>query len=94
MLFAKAPPQQQAVELSGGVQLRFDRNLYVLAPDICAAYFQLRILGHAWAFTGNYMVASKLTPGSMVRMMGLSQAMAYADDSLRLTLEFGGGDIN
>ena len=94
VLFAKAPPQQQAVELPGGVQLRFDKNFDVLVSDICGAYFQLRILAFAWAFNGNYMVPSKTTSSNMVRMMDLSQALAYADDSLRLTLEFGGGDVN
>ena len=52
VLFARAPPQQQAVELPGGVQLRFDKNFDVL--DICGAYFQLRILAFAWAFNGSH----------------------------------------
>ena len=52
-------------------------------------YWGLRVLANAWARCGNYMVDSKLVPGTKTRMMGFGPALDYADRALRVTMATG-----
>jgi hypothetical protein len=89
----KSAQNKESVELPGGIQLQFDREQNIVLNDVISAYYQLRTLANAWAFCGTGQVPSQLHKGTQVQGISLSQALAYADDALRFTIEYGSGDV-
>ena len=84
------PRAQEQVQLPGGVQLHFDRDNGLHLRSVLEYYQQLRVLMHAWAWSGNYYVSYN---SDNILMMDLSSALSYADRCLKDVLEFGGGSL-
>ena len=81
------------VPVGSGVTLQFDAEKKLIVEDCVTAYFQLRTLANSWAFSGLVEMPSKLTKSATVQAMHLAKALSYADDALRLCMEYGGGDV-
>ena len=84
------PRPQEQVQLPGGVQLHFDREVGVSLKSVLEYYQQLRVLMHAWAWAGNYFVKYNQ---DQILMMDLTTSLSYADRCLKDALEFGGGSL-
>ena len=84
--------RHDSVSLPGGVKTTFDSENNLVLDHTIDYYFCLRTLANTWAFCGNYMMkcASDNTDRKMMR---LSAALAYPDQTLRDCMEFGQGDI-
>lgn len=90
MVAIATPKQQEKVSISSDVQLEFQSEPGVSIRTALEYYFQLRTLVAAWAWAGNYQVTWE---GTQVFMIGLSEALAYADTALKDCYEFGGGSL-
>ena len=84
------PRAQEQVQLPGGVQLHFDRDVGISLKSVLEYYQQLRVLMHAWAWAGNYFVKYNQ---DQILMMDLTTSLSYADRCLKDVLEFGGGSL-
>jgi hypothetical protein len=84
------PRPTDHIALPGGLQLQLEKEVSVSLRSVTDYYFALRLLGHGWAWAGNYMVKYN---DADVLMMDLSTALHYADTSLRDCMEFGGGSL-
>eukprot|EP00434_Breviolum_minutum_P017681 symbB.v1.2.015606.t1/scaffold1172.1/size134038/3 len=78
ILASSRPKSQEAVNLPGGLQLQFDREVSLDINSVISYYFGLRTLMYAWAWAGNY--TTKDWEGREKSMVTLSQAMSYADE--------------
>ena len=84
------PKPSDNIALPGGLQLQLEKEVSVSLRSVTDYYWALRLLCHAWAWAGNYMVKYN---NEDVLMMDLSTAMHYADTSLRDCMEFGSGSL-
>ena len=91
ILEQSGPRLQESVSLAGGVKLEFDQDSPVDINSSVQYYWALRTLAYAWAWAGNFRTTD---PDGKERLfISLSEAIIYADDALRFTVEFGGGSL-
>lgn len=90
VLSMSQPRPTDHIALPGGLQLQLEKEVSVSLRNVTDYYFALRLLCHAWAWAGNYLVSYQ---GEDVLMMDLSNALHYADTSLRDCMEYGSGSL-
>lgn len=86
------PKASDSIALPGGLSLQLEKETAISLRNITDYYFALRVLAHAWAWAGNFM----MTPAGStekVLFMDLSCALHYCDRALKDTMEFGGGSL-
>lgn len=93
VLTISQPKASDSISLPGGLQLQLEKEVSVSLRSVTEYYFALRVLCHAWAWAGNFLVPTGSTANDQVLFMDLSSAMHYADRALRDTMEFGSGSL-
>ena len=84
------PKHSDSIALPGGLQLQLEKEVSVSLRSVTDYYFAMRVLAHAWAWAGNYLVQ---VDKQSVLFMDLSCALHYSDRALKDTMEFGGGSL-
>ena len=84
------PKPSDSIALPGGLQLQLEKEVSVSLRSVTDYYFAMRVLAHAWAWAGNYLVQAEK---QSVLFMDLSCALHYCDRALKDTMEFGGGSL-
>ena len=92
VLTQSGPKLQESVQLPGGLHLQFDRDSPTEVSSSISYYFALRVLSNAWAWAGNFK--HKDQDGTEKVFITLGECLTYCDESLRSTMEFGGGSMS
>ena len=50
------PKPSDSIALPGGLQLQLEKEVSVSLRSVTDYYFAMRVLAHAWAWAGNYLV--------------------------------------
>eukprot|EP00435_Cladocopium_sp_Y103_P000858 s5581_g1.t1 len=86
------PKASDSISLPGGLQLQLEKEVSVSLRSVTDYYFALRVLAHAWAWGGNFMVSTG-PQSEKILFMDLSSALHYCDRALRDTMEYGQGSL-
>ena len=92
VLTVSQPRSSDSIALPGGLQLQLEKEVSVSLRSVTEYYFALRVLAHAWAWAGNFLV-SPSAQGDKVLFMDLSSALHYCDRALKDTMEYGHGSL-
>ena len=92
VLTISQPRSSDSIALPGGLQLQLEKEVSVSLRSVTEYYFALRVLAHAWAWAGNFLV-SPSAQGDKVLFMDLSSALHYCDRALKDTMEYGHGSL-
>ena len=92
VLTMSQPRPSDSIALPGGPQLQLEKEVSVSLRNVTEYYFALRVLAHAWAWAGNFLV-SPTSQGDKVLFMDLSSALHYSDRALKDTMEYGNGSL-
>ena len=84
------PKHSDSIALPGGLQLQLEKEVSVSLRSVTDYYFAMRVLAHARAWAGNYLVQVEK---QNVLFMDLSCALHYCDRALKDTMEFGSGSL-
>eukprot|EP00435_Cladocopium_sp_Y103_P050860 s71_g15.t1 len=90
VLTMSQPRTSSAIDLPGGLQLQLEKEVAVSLRSVTDYYFAMRVLAHAWAWAGNWLMQ---VDKQSVLFMDLSSALHYCDRALRDTMEFGQGSL-
>ena len=93
VLTVSTPRTSDAISLPGGLQLHLEKEVAVSLRSVTDYYWALRVLVHAWAWAGNFLVSTGSGPEDTILFMTLSCALHYADRALKDTMEFGSGSL-
>jgi len=80
------PSTTEKVKIDQRMSFHYDEPAALKISTVVDYYFGLRVLAHCWAFVGNFETEED---GKKVLFMHLDQALAYADDALKATMESG-----
>ena len=86
------PKSSDSIALPGGLHLQLEKEVSVSLRSVTDYYFALRVLCHAWAWAGNFLVTPS-PQAEKVLFMDLSSALHYCDRALRDTMEYGQGSM-
>eukprot|EP00435_Cladocopium_sp_Y103_P012732 s1670_g3.t1 len=56
------PRASDSIALPGGLHLQLEKEVAISLRSVTDYYFALRVLGHAWAWAGNFLVTPPATP--------------------------------
>eukprot|EP00435_Cladocopium_sp_Y103_P017427 s4807_g4.t1 len=74
VLTMSQPKNSDSISLPGGLQLQLEKEVSVSLRSVTDYYFAMRVLAHAWAWAGNFMVT---VDKQTVLFMELSAALHY-----------------
>ncbi len=82
-------PNETKRERVGEMVIEMNQPTQYTIRTVFEYYWALRIIAHTWAYCGNFEVESAVTPSKKVLYVSLGDALSYADECLRLTMEHG-----
>eukprot|EP00435_Cladocopium_sp_Y103_P064411 s568_g26.t1 len=91
MVHVSIPKTTENVKLSDTIQLQFNEETAVSIGNIVEYYWALRVLANAWSWGGLFEAVDH--DGARKTFMPLTDAVNYADFSLRCTVEHGQGSL-
>ena len=91
MMHIAVPKTTENIKLSDSLQLQLQEDESVTISTAVEYYFALRTLCNAWGWAGNFEATDH--DNSKKLFINLSEAQAYADFCLRMTIEVGQGSL-
>eukprot|EP00435_Cladocopium_sp_Y103_P038596 s1483_g10.t1 len=92
VLTVAQPRGSDSIAFPGGLQLQLEKEVSVSLRSVTDYYFALRVLMHAWAWAGNFLVSTGPATDKVL-FMDLSSALHYSDRALRDAMEYGQGSL-